>query len=503
MTLIRFLRKCLRNKFFIYLLMAIIPSVVISTGIAQHQVGMAEVQYKSQASEYANFHAMNTENFLGETVGRLEMLATFIQSQHKNLNDVKNILQETTGKDPRFSGFYWADTNGDLLFSTNPTTNRVNVSDRSYFQQAVSTRKTSVSDAHIGRITGRFIISIATPVVHQGEVKGVLVASLRFDEIEAEIKSYLKDEMIIVKDGTDKILIKAGSVPGEHSAESSMRVAMVPWKISVFIPYDHDHIFWQNFSLNLIILLTITSILYLSVQYYILKIKVKKEKAQTEIHKLELIGNLAASTAHEIRNPLTGIKGLIKLLSEEYLDKKAQAYFEVIQTEIDRINAIVSEMLVLGKPTAYKHNTYNANDILAEIEPIIHSEANYTNVEFLVDYHPENLPVSCVKDQLKQVILNLAKNSLQAMPHGGKLSINLEKQSDSCKITVADNGVGMDKDQINQAFTPFYTLKKDGSGLGLTVCKRIIDSYSGTIVMNSIPSKGTQVVITLPLAGEK
>lgn len=232
---------------------------------------------------------------------------------------------------------------------------------------------------------------------------------------------------------------------------------------------------------------------------FLLKRKVKKEKAQTELHKLELIGNLAASTAHEIRNPLTGIKGLVKLLSEENQDTLAQSYFKVIQTEIDRINIIVSELLVLGKPTAHTLKTYNANTILAEIEPIIHSEANFMNVELTVDYHTDQLPVSCVKDQLKQVLLNLTKNSLQAMPYGGKLTIALDKQSENCLITVTDNGVGMPQDQINKAFNPFFTLKKDGSGLGLTVCKRIIDSYGGKIFINSIPNEGTQVVITLPL----
>ncbi|WP_429472476.1 ATP-binding protein [Neobacillus sp. B4I6] len=96
-------------------------------------------------------------------------------------------------------------------------------------------------------------------------------------------------------------------------------------------------------------------------------------------------------------------------------------------------------------------------------------------------------------------MLNLTKNSLQAMPYGGKFSITLDKQLDNCLITVTDNGVGMQKDQISQAFNPFYTLKKDGSGLGLTVCKRIIDSYGGKISIKSNPNEGTQVVITLPL----
>ncbi|MFK9090891.1 ATP-binding protein [Bacillus salipaludis] len=502
MAFIRLLNSIFKKKLSIYLLLAMIPSVVISTVLAQHQVRMEESQYKSKATEYANFHAMNIENFLGETVGRLEMLATFIKLQHKNLNDVEKILRETTGNDPRFSGFYWAGINGDLLISTNPTTNQINVSDRSYFQQALKTKETSVSEPHIGRVTGRFIISIATPIVDQGQVKGVLVASLRLDEIEAAIKSLLKDEMIIVADGTDEIIIKAGSIPTEHLVRSSMKVTRVPWSISASIPIDNDEVFWANFLHNLILFITVTSILFLSAQYYLLKRKIKKENEQTEIHKLELISKLAASTAHEIRNPLTGIKGLVKLLSEEYKDQKAQSYFEVIQTEIDRINSIVSELLVLGKPTAYNFTTYNANDIIAEIEPIILSEANYMNVELITQYHPENLAVSCVKDQLKQVILNLAKNSLQAMPGGGKLSINIEKRANSCKITVADDGVGMQKDQIAQAFIPFYTLKKDGSGLGLTVCKRIIDSYGGNIFIKSAPNEGTQVEITLPLAVE-
>ncbi|MEH7095354.1 sensor histidine kinase [Neobacillus vireti] len=130
------------------------------------------------------------------------------------------------------------------------------------------------------------------------------------------------------------------------------------------------------------------------------------------------------------------------------------------------------------------------------------SEANYANVELTFHYHPEELPVSCVKDQLKQVILNLMKNALQAMPFGGNLSIYLDKQSDRCRITVTDNGIGMEEEQISQAFNPFYTLKKDGSGLGLTVCKRIIDSYGGEIKIKSNLDQGTQVEILLPLVAQ-
>lgn len=503
MVSLRFLTLVLKNKWFIYIVLTLIPSIAISSYLAQQHVGVSEREYKGKAQEYANFHAMNIEHFLGETVGRLEMLATSIKVQNNNLHDVEKILRETMGKDPRFSGFYWASKNGDLLISTNHTNSSVNVSDRPYFQEAIKTEKTSLSEPHFGRVTGRYIISIATPIVDHGEIKGVIVASLRIDEIKAAIQNLLKDEMIIVYDGTGKQLIMAGSISKHNAVRSSMNVSQVPWKISAFVQSDKELIFWRSFFINMAILLTITNILFLLTKYILLHQRLKKEKEQTEIHKLELIGNLAASTAHEIRNPLTGIKGLVKLLSEDNSDEKAHGYFEVIQMEIDRINAIVSELLVLGRPTAYTLKTYNANDIIAEIVPIIHSETNFMNVELHIQYTADELPISCVKDHLKQVILNLTKNSIHAMPGGGKLSIHLERQANACKIRVTDSGVGMQKDQISQAFNPFFTLKKDGSGLGLTVCKRIIESYGGDIFIKSMPNEGTEVEITLPLTFEK
>lgn len=500
MVLLRLLRKSSKNQVLIYVLLTLIPSILISTVLTQHHVRLEERQYKGIAHEAAIFHARNIENLLSETAGRLEMLATSVKVQNNDLDDVEKILRETMGKDFRFSGFYWASPAGDLLISTNKTNNKINIGDRPYFQEALKTEKTSISEPHIGRVTGRFIISMATPIVDHGNIQGVLVASLRFDEIEAAINNLVKDEKIVVSDASGNILIKTGSIPEGAAIKSSRNVSQVPWTISAYVSSDKDFIFQKSFIQYLVIFITITNIIFLLVQYLLLRKKVEREKKQTEIHKLELIGNLAASTAHEIRNPLTGIKGLVKLLSEENKDKKAQAYFDVIQTEIDRINTIVSELLVLGKPTANHLKTYNANDILAEIVPIIHSETNFMNVEMTIHYAKEELPVSCVKDHLKQVILNLTKNSLQAMPYGGKLIISLARESGSCIIKVADNGVGMQKDQISQAFNPFYTLKKDGSGLGLTVCKRIIDTFGGQISIKSTPNEGTEVEIILPLA---
>jgi two-component system, sporulation sensor kinase D len=330
--------------------------------------------------------------------------------------------------------------------------------------------------------------------------QSVLLASLRIDEIEKSIKAIIHDELIIVSDPNAKILIKAGFLADKnHSVKSSISISQVPWTISAFVISESGLPFKNVFFQYLILFLTITNISYLLVKYILLRKKVDYEQKQTEIQKLELIGNLAASTAHEIRNPLTGIKGLMTLLSEEHQDKTSQYYFGVIQQEIDRINGIVSELLVLGKPTSYTLKTCDAKTIIKEIEPIIQSEANLMNVELIINYANVELPISCVKDHLKQVILNLSKNSLQAMPNGGKLRIIVEKHAQTCVIRVEDTGVGMSKEQLRKAFHPFFTMKKDGSGLGLTVCKRIIESFGGRIGIDSNPNISTQVEITLPL----
>jgi two-component system, sporulation sensor kinase D len=492
------------KKILIYFIVTVIPSIAISFSFAKQQVQDFENDNKRTAESYAVFHSRNIENFIGETVGRLEMLATVINVQHNNLNDIEKILQDTHKKDPRFSGFYWVNPDGDLIGSSNPLSSQISVSDRDYFQRALKTGKTSISEAHIGRVTGRFIITIATPLVENSKVKGVLLSSLRIDEIENTIRNVLKDEIIILSDANAQTLINTSSTTNKvNSIEESIELDFLPWTITARIIPEDAQVFQHSFFLNLIITFTITNIIFLLILYFLLRLKIKNENEQNEKQKLELIGNLAASTAHEIRNPLTGIKGLVKLISEEYPDRKTKFYFEVIQKEIERINAIVSELLVLGKPSAYQLKSYNANDILKEIEPIIHSEANYMNVQLIIHYFTEDLPISCVKDHLKQVILNLSKNSLHAMPTGGKLTISLEKRFDSCIIIVEDNGVGIAKEKLDQVFNPFFTMKKDGSGLGLTVCKRIIDTYEGNIIIKSTLQRGTKVEITLPLSLEE
>lgn len=482
----------------LYLLVTIIPSVIISYYLTQQKITEIEDHYQDKAKWYANFHVQHVDNFIGETIARLDIMSKLIYPQLDDLNVVQNILKETHVEDKRFSGFYLANTSGDLLIGTNEMPNPINVMDRDYFQQAINFKKTTISEPHLGRVTGRFIITIATPISQDGQVKGVLLASIRLDEIKETMEKFLNEEIIEVYDDKGQKIIETDSISSNFE-EYSINVKKVSWTLMAKIVPKEDTSFGYHFAQYLSILLVITHIFFILFHNYALKMRLRKQEQELKFQKLELIGDLAASTAHEIRNPLTGIKGLIQLLSEKYKENKDQLYFKVIQDEVDRINAIVSELLLIGKPTAYHYKTFDMNDVIKEIAPIIQSEANYANVNVKFHYSESALPVYFVKDHIKQVMINLSKNSIQSMSNGGQLEITLQKQEYFCMIQVKDNGIGIESGALKNVFDPFFTMKSDGTGLGLTVCKRIIDNCGGTISIKSKMNHGTEVKILIPL----
>jgi two-component system, sporulation sensor kinase D len=171
----------------------------------------------------------------------------------------------------------------------------------------------------------------------------------------------------------------------------------------------------------------------------------------------------------------------------------------VIEEEIKRINEIISEFLVLGKPTAETHSAHDVNHIMNELLPLVQSEANLYNVQFKLNIESESINISCSKDHIKQVILNLTKNALESMKNGGYLTITLSKEDNHCKISIRDTGIGISPELLGKIFDPFFTLKDTGTGLGLVVCRRITNMYHGDIYINSTINVGTEVHVVFPL----
>ncbi|MFD2673410.1 ATP-binding protein [Marinicrinis sediminis] len=218
--------------------------------------------------------------------------------------------------------------------------------------------------------------------------------------------------------------------------------------------------------------------------------------------RLAMIGQIAAGTAHEIRNPLTSIKGFLQVFKKTMLEhglEKEFEYTELMLTEINRINDLVSEFLMLSKPKELHLKPVHVSTVIREILPIINNEAILHNITVKYESEVELPEVIADKELLKQVCINISKNGIEAMDHEGVLNIRESIDHEQCKIMIEihDTGPGIPSFMIDKIFDPFFTTKESGTGLGLSVCQRIIHDLGGNIRVSS-KGFGTTFTISLP-----
>ncbi|WP_394578204.1 ATP-binding protein [Cytobacillus firmus] len=224
--------------------------------------------------------------------------------------------------------------------------------------------------------------------------------------------------------------------------------------------------------------------------------KKEQEKLLQKSEKLALLGQMAAGIAHEIRNPLTSIKGFVQLFKS---NSQKDEYFDIVLSELDRINGIVGEFLVLAKPTADIFEKQDLTKLISEVILLSNTQSILTNVEITVENNLHSPMIHCEKNQLKQVFLNIIKNAIEAMPGGGELNIKVFKKSgNTISIQFIDQGVGISEDRISSLGEPFYTTKEKGTGLGLMICYKIIENHNGRLIVESKVGEGTKIEIELP-----
>ncbi|MDM5317462.1 PAS domain S-box protein [Fictibacillus sp. b24] len=228
----------------------------------------------------------------------------------------------------------------------------------------------------------------------------------------------------------------------------------------------------------------------------------EKKKADEYIRnseKLAVLGELAAGVAHEIRNPLTSIKGLFSLMKNgDYDREKIYLYNEVICDELHRIESIVNEFMALAKPDATQiKKDVNIIQLLQDTVMLLTSEANLYNVEIRLLFKEKKLYVFCEKNQIKQVFINVIKNAIEAMNEGGILTIAIEETDKKVKLLFVDNGIGIEEERLKSIGVPFFTNKEKGIGLGLTISNKIITEHKGDLKVQSRAGQGTTVSITL------
>ncbi|WIY63463.1 PAS domain-containing sensor histidine kinase [Bacillus arachidis] len=224
----------------------------------------------------------------------------------------------------------------------------------------------------------------------------------------------------------------------------------------------------------------------------------KTEELLNKSDTLAAIGQLAAGVAHEVRNPLTVIKGFIQLfqINQEDQDK----YFELMLSEIERIEAILHEFLSIAKTDVIPIEKKNLCFILKNVVSLINTKAIMTNIQINLHIESKELIIDCCENQLKQVFINILQNSIEAMPDGGEISIYVKKsEREEVIINIVDEGLGIPEERIKRLGEPFYSTKEKGTGIGLMLSYKIIESHQGRISIMSEVGVGTSVTIYLPM----
>ena len=214
---------------------------------------------------------------------------------------------------------------------------------------------------------------------------------------------------------------------------------------------------------------------------------------------LNVVGELAAGIAHEIRNPMTALKGFIQLLETDVASPENEMYFGVIKSELTRIESIINEFLLLAKPQVVKYVKSDLRQIMNETMELLHAQAVLQNVQFIKKYEEEIPMIYCEPNQLKKVFINIIKNAIEVLEDGGEIEASMEVKQDYFHISIQDNGKGMSKEKLARIGEPFYTTKEKGTGLGLLVSYQIIEDHKGKVKVESELGIGTTFHLLLPI----
>jgi len=213
------------------------------------------------------------------------------------------------------------------------------------------------------------------------------------------------------------------------------------------------------------------------------------------MERLSLVGQMAASITHEIRNPMAVIRGFVQLLNERS-PADQQSYFRIIIDELDRANAIINDFLSLAQNRIVEKEPSNLNDLLNELLPLISADANMRGqiLDLKLSEHMDVLLVN--SKEIKQLVLNLARNGMEAMNDKGVLRIETLNFKDTVQLRVIDYGVGIPQEKLERLFEPFYTTKTNGTGLGLALCFSIVERHNGKIHVESTVGQGTTFIVS-------
>ncbi|WP_105447478.1 two-component system sensor histidine kinase AtoS [Escherichia coli] len=224
------------------------------------------------------------------------------------------------------------------------------------------------------------------------------------------------------------------------------------------------------------------------------------QRRMAQAERLATLGELMAGVAHEVRNPLTAIRGYVQILRQQTSDLIHQEYLSVVLKEIDSINKVIQQLLEFSRPRHSQWQQVSLNALVEETLVLVQTAGVQARVDFISELDNELSPINADRELLKQVLLNILINAVQAISARGKIRIRTWQYSDSQQaISIEDNGSGIDLSLQKKIFDPFFTTKASGTGLGLALSQRIINAHQGDIRVASLPGYGATFTLILPI----
>ncbi|MGY3714795.1 ATP-binding protein [Sutcliffiella cohnii] len=237
--------------------------------------------------------------------------------------------------------------------------------------------------------------------------------------------------------------------------------------------------------------------------FALIKKKIEEQKQYyqqiQEDERLKTTGQLAAAVAHEIRNPITVVKGFIQLHeTDKQLPDHIKKHYKLMMDELYTAETVISDFLSLAKPEVSEVETVEVKPALYNVMDLLNTYAHIDTIQIELDIE-DDYCIQCTLMEFKQLFVNLLKNAVEASKHGGTVRVKVRRVNDRVQIDIVDQGVGMTKEQLKRIGTPFYSLKAKGTGLGLMICFNIVQKYNGTIDFCSEEGKGTNVTVAFPI----
>jgi two-component system, sporulation sensor kinase B len=264
--------------------------------------------------------------------------------------------------------------------------------------------------------------------------------------------------------------------------------------------YFEGNFFKLDFNIPDLLLVGLIQTMAIALVANLIEGLIEREKMKKEIQraeKLNTLGELAASIAHEVRNPLTVVKGFLQLMQQEEKGKKYE-YLSLVLSELGRAESIISDYLNFAKPKFEKIEEFPLNEVLNEVVMLLDPLASKQGVQIESKLYAAGFTIVTDRNQLKQALVNLIKNAIEATPDGGKVTIHNNSDHKQASISIIDTGKGMSPEQLSRIGTLFYTTKDKGTGLGTSVSLRIIETMNGKVSYKSEPGVGTLVKVILP-----